>query len=430
MTQLKDSLKEKSTGENTPSKEGQAKKTFLIILVVLVLVNLLVAAGVVFYIMNRSEEETSEESTEELGEEEWKTYTNEIYDFEFKYPSDWELIEENCLSEIECSVTVMKDNYVWQVIVNPIYTGGGVGFILDTILPPSEVVEEKLSIADFDTRMTTWYISQSDFGEYYTSDGEYNFHDDAWAGSLSYSKDEGGESYTTPGFGEREDTYYAIRYTYDSQFENLSDLPHKGDEKLLEMLDTMDQITNSFEINDDVSAVSEQDSYEGWGSYSNEEYVYKLRYPGDWVIDSSSAKCTLEDMQEAIANEQYEATCANEPSLTISNGEYKFQLNIWLLGRGGVVCMFDDYEGVEPSLSVGPAYREMGEPYDLGDVNGVNYRRNSEFQNNENGNYRVCNGNYNGYSEDFGEIVYFTPEIVNDTQLAILDKIFQSLEKI
>ena len=71
---------------------------------------------------------------EEVIEDEtidWKEYTSDIFKILLKYPSDFNLIEDNTSGVIDRAFEIKKDNSGLQVILNPIITGGGCGMADD-----------------------------------------------------------------------------------------------------------------------------------------------------------------------------------------------------------------------------------------------------------------------------------------------------------
>lgn len=182
------------------------------------------------------------------------------------------------------------------------------------------------------------------------------------------------------------------------------------------------------------NSVSEVDPYKGWKTYENEVYEYKLMYPSDWEIDTSTAECTDEDNQNVIAEDNLDAVCG-DASVIISKDDYSFQLNVWILGRGGYICEFTD-SGTY--TDIGPGIVEMGEAFELDSTTVETFRRNKLILTDDYAPFRICKKNetlsennndiYDVYT-DIGEVVYYTPTEVDSKYLEILDMIFYTLEE-
>ncbi len=255
-----------------------------------------IGAGIYYIVDNRlngEEVEVQKEEVEEFDEYEgWEIYENLKYGFSFKYPSDWEIEDTiECLpTQLLCgSLDVKKDNYAVRISVDPLYTGGGFGYLSELVVTNPEIVESEVSPAGYDAKMKTHYMDDTDVFEDETN--EYNFGNDAWGWSVLFTEDVNGD-YTIPGFGSGEigdnidGNFYGIMYIYEMQESDLSDLPNKGDEKLLEMFEIMDKITNSF----DKTGTNLSDIYKGWTIYESDEYNFRFRYPSGWEIGSESGE--------------------------------------------------------------------------------------------------------------------------------------------
>ncbi len=160
--------------------------------------------------------------------------------------------------------------------------------------------------------------------------------------------------------------------------------------------------------------------YEGWKIYENKRYGYSLKYPSDWMIDTTTAEC--DDINSCV-----------DASLILEKNNYKFQINIWVGGRGGMVCVFNDSATNSDIKAIGSSFIELGEPFQIVTVDGVVLRRNKKRLLGD-PSFRVCqvdsviNGKYSykGYTLG-GEILYYTPESVENDLISILDKITASI---
>ncbi|MBN2016321.1 hypothetical protein JW766_05845 [Candidatus Dojkabacteria bacterium] len=319
MQELKQAIQDQSqTLKQSTQNTGQfpeipKRSNRIIIVCAAVLFVLLITAGIgagIYLILKTKEEAPSEpDEVQDLVQdpyEGWKLYENEDYGFSFQYPSYWELTDtlDECDEDEEywmCGLIVVeKDNYVWRLEIDPVYTGGGWGYLFDAVFPPSVSEESTVSPAGYDSDMVTYYYSSSEAKSYYEEGGlNWDFGDNAWGNSVLFRKaDEStGIDIAIPGFGPGDayddisGSYFSIIYTYNSQEDDYSDLPQKGDDKLKGMLEIMDKITNSFELKAEENAEDaptvESQGVEGWKTYTSPVYGYTVNYPSDWELNES-----------------------------------------------------------------------------------------------------------------------------------------------
>lgn len=76
-----------------------------------------------------------------------------------------------------------------------------------------------------------------------------------------------------------------------------------------------------------VTALASADPISTWKTYTNNVRKYSIKYPENWVIDSSKAETSTEDLEGAFLN--------------FSNGSYELSI-VWPSAFGPQICLFDD----------------------------------------------------------------------------------------
>jgi len=304
------------------------KNCFVFILWSLTAIFFIIIGAFVYYLVDtyilskiqKPEESETKDTSISEGYDGWQTYESEEYKFSFKYPKDWNLEDRLICEGDNCGyIKVTNGTYIWTLWLDPIYTGGGYGYLFDIILPPSSVEYSKVKIGDFECMIITNYVSNSDYDKFYPdSDIDYNFGENAWGGSVIFEKDTDSKSieeqFSTPGFGSGEANddikgdYFSIIYSYNSQKEDYSDLPHKEDEDFKNMLIMLNKISNSFIFTEGLGedTLDDQTGYEGWSVYNNSLYGYSVKYPSAWEVNElAQHDCsTVEGDSDCINVEQ------------------------------------------------------------------------------------------------------------------------------
>lgn len=86
---------------------------------------------------------------------------------------------------------------------------------------------------------------------------------------------------------------------------------------------TSNQILSTFKFTNLNQTVTIND----WKSYTNEILKYSIKYPNDWIIDTSKAELPI--------------STENSQELNISKGSYKLTI-LWPSAYGPNICLFDD----------------------------------------------------------------------------------------
>lgn len=226
-----------SENNPAPQKSFWCKYGFLISLMVL-----LILTGVfgVWYFSNPLPPEETETVAVVNKFVDWKTYKNEEYGFEFKYPKDWVIRSAMALYD----TPVEKQSSIYAVAADSEeYIGSGVTIHVDSKFadPKSfeKIANEKFTekIGEF-----TWTI--------------YHFH--LGEPDLHYSK---GAHVKVDG-----KDYYFVSMT-DSNYKN----------------EKFDQILSTFKF---ISTSTTSINTSNWKTYSNPDLGFSFKYPNDWILGS------------------------------------------------------------------------------------------------------------------------------------------------
>lgn len=326
---------------------GKKKKTLIFAFLLFVVTFFLVSGVVVFLVLNGRQDEDSQQHSDGNEQEvqdnkdqtnisELQTYTYTKDDgtevFSVTYPKDWEIEAEDCNGGVdECpKLTVKSGNYEWELLVDPIYTGGGVGYMFDGILSSDSESEESVSPSGVDAILRTVYVSQSDYDDMY--ENSFNLGENAWGGSVVFTENE--SEFSSPGFSidgskyehdEIKWNYFGIVYKYKSDKEDMSDIPHKGDDELEENIKIMNEITNSFKILTDIKESQTGFTSECENIYSLSDSVVEL----DSVQAGDKISSPLQLKGRIRGSWCFEASCQVE--IYDSDGQKLFSGNFMLV---------------------------------------------------------------------------------------------------
>ena len=258
--------------QNTPSipvvpQQGEKAKSSPILIVFIILFALLAVAGFaaagLLYFKNKEDkdEDTTTKTSVEVTtvaesdeESDLKTYSNDELGLSFVYPTGWTNKENEEGGKI-VSISATKGRFVWELFIDPIFTGGGYGYFLEAVAPAKCEAADVVP-GEYDCTALSCYYDAEDLTEAYGDDApDWNFGENAWGGTVIF--DEEVEEYKDIsgiglGVDMHEDIsgdFFSITYRYEAEEDDYSDLPHFGDLELKKMLETMDTMTNSFKIN-------------------------------------------------------------------------------------------------------------------------------------------------------------------------------------
>jgi len=85
----------------------------------------------------------------------WHTYTPNDLDISFKYPAGWTVTDSCDDPTDQCVIETSNDVYVWMLDFDPFVTGGGFGFLFDSIAQPSTTARTQLSIDGYSPYLVT-----------------------------------------------------------------------------------------------------------------------------------------------------------------------------------------------------------------------------------------------------------------------------------
>jgi hypothetical protein len=190
----------------------------------------------------------NEDSSKQNSEISLSTYKNTIYGIKFDYPNDWKLKEDK---EIKL-VSVEKNNYIWEIQIDPMITGGGFGYAFDGLFPSSEVRIDEVIINGKAMKMVNFFHDIFDHELLDTNKRG------VWGFGVLWSKytENGEDNVFGFGTGNLWDTqgndYYSIIYSYDIWNEigdpDWNMLPQKTNSEFIQMMQEMHSITNSIEL--------------------------------------------------------------------------------------------------------------------------------------------------------------------------------------
>lgn len=177
----------------------------------------------------------------------WQTFDNTTVGVSFQYPTGW-TVTDNCQGQSgDCSIEVSNGNYIWTLLVDPLITGGGFGFLIADLPSDPPSVYTTVTPGGYNAvmlngyRTSTW-VAQQLGGEFTVPEG------DLWMNSSSFTNRD--DLMNSLGFGSGVmydqvlGNFFAIKYEYDIQMD-YANLRVKGSAELVQKLSEMDLITNS-----------------------------------------------------------------------------------------------------------------------------------------------------------------------------------------
>jgi hypothetical protein len=240
--------------EQTSVVTVEKKKSNVLKVLILIVVFLLVGIGGVYAGMQISKKQTQIPLTPQTTEApiisptlvpdetaNWKTYRNDKYRFEFKFPDDWSATDNKAQSpDYEADHGLLKGADFF-VGINPT--------LIQTI---EEIIEQtkkyqpnaeisNLKIKGFDAVMVSIPPAQ-EMGQYWPSKTIY------------FEKEENIFSITSEAYGDKRDFYLKI----------------------------LDQILSTFKF------INNSDETANWKIYTNSELKYSIKYPGDWILEETN----------------------------------------------------------------------------------------------------------------------------------------------
>lgn len=236
---------------SNPQSENLPLATIVSGLIVISLLTLLVG---VFWTVILKKGEGEDTSQEDSRYNDWGLYENESFNLSFRYPKDW-IVEDR----LDCDtspkfcgfIRVVSDSYVWELILDPTISGGRFGYSIE-IVPPSDTYTSDVTPDEFKDKMVSRFITQENLEEMYGEDisNVYSLSGESWEGAVLFQDEEKGMLGFGPGemYDDIEGNYFGIKYYYQSQTDDFSDLPLKDDETLYYMLNIFNEISSSLEL--------------------------------------------------------------------------------------------------------------------------------------------------------------------------------------
>lgn len=186
----------------------------------------------------------------------WKTFKHDGSDISFQYPQEWE-VKEECFLDSQpnfCPISVSDGKYVWTFVFDPLVTGGGFGFLFDSVALPLSQEQQILIIDSYNPHLLTYYYD----GKQLTQDMDNDTipQKEIWGGSVTFTNP---DEKSTLGFGPGDmydwipNTRWAITYRYifpelSAGSIDYSDIPIKGSEDLGKALSIMNNMSESVKI--------------------------------------------------------------------------------------------------------------------------------------------------------------------------------------
>lgn len=270
---------------------GKKQDFAKLILVLLVIISIGTMAGSLKYLSELKDapgtvqpKKLSPISTENQPEntdidiKDWKTYSNEQYGFEFKYPDSWNP-KENVNTELQIySVALNQPEISANPKISFTKNPGGVGY----------------EFLKFNLSGTVNVGGVSTQKESFEPTSEFSF-------SNCNSKNSEGFRINL----NKDNNEYEIWATYCQSEENFD-------------ANIFDQILSTFKF-------IEKDETADWKTYRNEEYGFELKYPQDWFINSESLT------QISIVNNKYKDSEGEFPyiNVLIYNNNENLTLRNW-----------------------------------------------------------------------------------------------------